>query len=345
MNINFLVKANQQTGLGHIVRSLALADEFKARGHSCCFFTNTEAVERIRAAGHSFACIEPDDYPANDVWVVDLPLGIPLPVAQALRDKCAVLAVLNGAGHPDGDPGRLLADLVFYQGCTLNPYALSWDGFEGEWFEGAHWLILRSEFQNGKVEGQQYQSALAYRSDGYTGLFQEGETEWQYINPPHVVITGGGSDPKDVTGKVLEALVNRAIHQRVIIGPANKRDYTHYRVAFCFSPPNMAEALSFGDIAVISYGMTAFECLTLGVPTIALSISPDHVASAELVQERSNGALLSLGEVERVTAEDIRAAVKDALYHRDELSQKARAFCDGRGAERVADKILVETAL
>ena len=323
MNINFLVKANRQTGLGHIIRSLALADEFKARGHSCCFFTNVEAAKRIEAAGHSY-CLTvnpPAELSKAPIWVVDLPLGIPLSIAQALRDKCAVLAVLNGAGHPDGDPGRLLADLVFYQGCTLNPYALSWDGFEGEWFEGAHWLILRDEFK-----ASERRNAAPVHS--------------------HVTITGGGSDPKDITSKAIAALLGKGLELRVIIGPSYQGNWPNFSdyVELVFNPPSMADELSWADAAIISYGMTTFECLALGIPTIALSISPDHVASAQLVQERSGGALHSLGEVEQVTAEDICSAVKDALDHREELSQKARAFIDGRGAERVADKIL-ETAI
>jgi hypothetical protein len=92
-----------------------------------------------------------------------------------LSEYCHVLVILNGVGYPDGDPGRLLADLVFYQGVTGRPYELDWTGFEGEWFEGPDWLILRREFSQVKAKPGSH-------------------------DPPRIVVAGGGSDPKNVTG-------------------------------------------------------------------------------------------------------------------------------------------------
>ena len=105
-------------------------------------------------------------------------------------------------------------------------------------------------------------------------------------------------------------------------------------------PSDLEYELARADVACVSYGMTAFECLCLGIPTVALSISPDHAASAALVQEQSGGALVSLGEVEKVQPLDIRNAVDAMLADAPALSQKARAYVDGKGVYRVADKIL-----
>lgn len=359
--VAFYVKAGKQTGYGHIVRCLALADELRERGCECVFYGNRLAVERADAKGYKahfdkpvvkiidkhldglaeamaeearkgknapvfwgdteleVIGFEPQEY---DVWIIDLEGGCPPALAAQLRDRCKVLVILNGVGYPDGDPGRLLADLVFYQGVTRRPYELDWSGFEGEWFEGPKWLILRKDFQSTKAK---------------PGMHDR----------PRVVVACGGSDPKDVTGKVVNALLKSGMSLRVIRGPANcgimMADIAQAMgrdVKVIFDPSNMAESLAWADVAIVSYGMTAFECLALGLPTIALSISPDHAASADLVQSQSNGALMHLGEVENVTTEGIRQAVQKMLLTPLHYSAAARRFIDGEGTQRVADEIM-----
>jgi spore coat polysaccharide biosynthesis predicted glycosyltransferase SpsG len=206
----------------------------------------------------------------------------------------------------------LLADLVFYQGVTNRPYELDWTGFGGRWFVGPEYIILRDEF---------HRLPVYVRHDR-----------------PRIVITGGGSDPKGVAAKAVDALRGRDLDLRVIVGPAN--GYTSSGVEIIKDPPKMSDALIWADVAVISYGMTAFECLALGIPTVALSISPDHKASAELVWRQSGGALVSLGEVDEVAPEQIQLTVYTQLAHQAILSKRARRFVDGRGAERVTELIL-----
>lgn len=323
--VAFYVAAGKETGHGHIVRCLALADELKERGCECVFFTNFSGREYIGQRYHAI-CIEEiffglaqlgqlDSFeiPHSDIWIVDLEGGCPPALATLLR---GMLVILNGVGYPDGDPGRLLADLVFYQGVTRRPYELEWPGFEGEWFEGPEWLILRKDFRSVKAKPGTH-------------------------DPPRVVVTGGGGDPKDVTRKALLALADLDIQTYAIVGPSNEHDYEgipYYK--FQCDPVDMAESLAWADIAIVSYGMTAFECLALGLPTIALSISPDHAASADLVQEQSYNALHHLGEVENVTSQDIRQATEGALAAAPYFSKMARNFIDGKGTQRVTQKIM-----
>jgi spore coat polysaccharide biosynthesis protein SpsF len=306
--VGFYVKAGPEHGYGHVVRSIALADELRKRGAVCLFRGNHTAVRRAGLAGFEPT---PNHDIDLDVWIVDLPGGIPLKLATRLVPYAKVLVSLHGAGGPDGDLGRFLTDLVIYQGVTRRPIEIGWSGFDGEWFEGVEWLILRKQFQYCRA------------ARGTHKL-------------PRVVIACGASDPKCVATKTLNALAEEPCRMRLIQGPHGYVNWldvvdmpdTKYSVAT--NPRNMAMQLSRGnDVAVVSYGMTAFECLCLGLPTIALSISPDHAASADLVQQQ-----------EDVTDQDIREAVASMLHDAPELSERARGYVDGRGVERVADKIL-----
>lgn len=338
--VNFYVKAGMKTGYGHIVRNIALADELTARGCECAFYSNAAGRDRASAAGHATYALDTGGLDCPNVWVIDLEGGCSPSLAASLKEQCDILVILNGVGYPDGDLGRLVADLVFYQGCTLRPVMLNWTGFKGKWFEGVKWLILRREFRGSVlndifrvlIEGPEW---IALREE-----FKNDRIGTHF--PARIVIAAGGSDPRNVTSRILSALKGTTFKRRVIIGPAYQGDHESLRNAteICSNPPNMAEALSWADIAIVSYGMTAFECLALGIPTIALSISPDHAASAQLVQERSGRALRNLGEIEQVTSKDIAAAIDEMLSFHIELSERACAFIDGRGAERVADKII-----
>jgi len=324
VTVAFYVKAGQETGYGHIVRCLALADELRARGCNCAFIGNAEIAQRVGAAGFSFYVGSGQHFDEfyldteADVWIVDLEGGCSPDLAARLVPRCRVFCILNGVGYPDGDPGRLLADLVFYQGRTDRPRRLQWPGFEGDWFEGTKWLILRKDFQSLRAQPGTH-------------------------DPPRVVVAGGGSDPKDVTGLALRALEGEPYSVRAIIGPANSNGLTFdpFQVDVVHDPDDMADVLVWADVAVVSYGMTAFECLALGLPVVALSISEDHAESARLVGMGSLGALFSLGEVEYVSVHDVRWAVDMQLgRHQQSISKMARAYCDGRGAALVAGKIL-----
>lgn len=317
--VSFYVKAGVETGYGHIVRCLALADELAHRGTVCAFFTNQAGAERLWQTSHTL--IEYSDLILDtklfDVWIIDLEGGCPPELANRFRPLCKTLVILNGVGYPDGDPGRLLADLVFYQGVTDRPASLDWSDFSGRWFVGPEWLILRDEFRR-----------LATMKKS---LHEAGR------HSVNVVISGGGSDPKSIARKVEIALMTKGLNLRVIVGPANEESYASCTLK---NPSSMAETLAWADLAIVSYGMTAFECLALGLPTIALSVSSDHAASAELVEQQSGGTLINLGEVESVTSEMIQAAVSSALAQLPVLSKRAVDFVDGLGAGRVAEMIL-----
>lgn len=320
--IGFRAEAGEQTGYGHAIRCLALANELKDRGCQCVFSGN-RAVEEM-ADNHGFDLWHVKRKYRTDVFIVDLEGGTPPALARQLKQRCEKLVILNGVGYPDGDPGRLFADLVFYQGVSRSPYELDWTEFTGEWYEGPEWLILRKEFQ------------------GHSPRIS-------FHDPLRVVVAGGGSDPKDITSRAVDALSTQSVDVLAILGPAHlgflpNLEYANRHDEFSMeslrNPPSMTEALAWGDIAIVSYGMTAFECLALGLPTIALSISPDHATSAELVQERSGGALESLGLVEDVSDASILAAIHGQMMNYSKCSQRAREFVDGLGAARVADRIM-----
>lgn len=311
MNVSFYVKAGPKTGMGHIYRCIALADKLTALGATCRFFSHGLAAEIATGAGYGLV----EFLKSSPVWVVDLEGGCPPTLAREVRALSDVFVILNGVGYPDGDPGRLHADLVLYQGVTDRPRKLSWDGFLGQWHEGVEYVILR---------------------DGIKRRWREAHHAF-----PRVVAIGGGADIGGVSRRVVEALDCHRYRVRVVVGAASTDEAAWPDGAEVVrDPPDFFNLLDWADVAVVSYGMTAFECLASGLPTVAISITEDHRHSAYLVMQRSRYSLFSIGMVDTVTDDEITDAVETALLSVYQMSGAALEFVDGNGAARVAGKIM-----
>ncbi len=323
MKIGFRVDAGENVGLGHIVRSLALAQELKSRGAHCWFRGNHLA--QMFATRASFPVISDNEHALMraDAWIVDMQGGCSPSIAQRFRWSCEKLVILNGVGYSPDDPARFLADLVFYQGCSERPRQLDWARFEGQWYEGAEWIILRPEF----------------------GEYRRHRPSGDLAHLPRVLISGGGMNKGSVANKILDALSGCNYQMRVISG---KRDDGLHKllrqkgVELMEQPLNVAEAMDWADVAVIAYGMTAFECLCLGLPVVALSLTEGHAEGAFIVNSKSYGALSNLRLASEIDEHGIQEAVFDAIMHLGEMSQSALDFVDGFGVQRVADRILEE---
>ncbi len=307
--------AGEHEGYGHIIRCLELARLLEDLGAKVSFRGNEEALKLALAAGFSYV---PTHDAAMDIWIVDLPGGISLGLAERLAHLSTVLVSLQGRGSVDFDTarGRFLCDLVFFQGVVACPHLIRWDNGDTMWYEGVDWLILRDEIR--------------------------GLRDRKYRVPGRVVVCGGGSDPEDVTGVIINALRYLNIGVLAIVGPGNKRSYSDIlpEHSIARNPVNSLDLFSTASVAVVSFGMTAFECLSLGIPVACLSITNDHANSAELVQRKSGGALVHLGRVGAVEHEDIAMAVDGLLGQERELSWKAQNYIKPGGGAMVANRII-----
>lgn len=305
-DVYFYTHAGPGIGMGHVSRCLVLARELSKK-HRCRFIGDSHVADQTARENIETVSAYPLIFPTADVYVADFRGGVPAHRAKQLRDVSDVLVIFDDCA-PLPDPARFYADLMIYPGITNRPHCeLDWTGFDGEWHEGADWIMLHEKFQN---------------------------------RPPRkrhgnrVVVCGGGSDPLDVTTKILNCL--SGLDVCAIIGPSNTQfePGCYPDVKIVHSPPDMADALEWGDVAIVTYGSTVFESLALGIPVIIVPVFGDQGASADLVAERSGGAVCNLGEIDTWCGADVSAAVDRAL-----AIDGSQRFVDGLGASRVAERI------
>ena len=339
-SILFRCDGSHKIGFGHVIRCLALADELR-ENHGCniifAVLLDQKAIELIENHGYH---VETTDYARNDFsygeWlnnvvvninargvILDVRDDLPSETINDLRGKGVLIATID-----DPTDRRLLADLAFYPPVP-QVERMDWQGFTGQLYVGWEWVVLRREFAQ-TVRTRREKSRVPKASK-------------------NILVAMGGSDPQDMTLKAINALA--LLHEQfgvtIILGPGfTKRkalnesldNFPHpYRILENIS--NMADIMAESDIAVASFGVTAYELAAMGVPAIYLCLSEDHVKSALFFQD--SGMATCLGLVDHLIEEKIAASIKSALFedipHKNIHHQSKKI--DGCGVARIAQLI------
>ena len=162
----------------------------------------------------------------------------------------------------------------------------------------------------------------------------------------------GGSDPQGMTLKAVKALelLEKNIEVVVILGAGfqQKKELDNL-LSHCIhqydvreNVKNMAEIMSQSDLAVASFGVTAYELAAMGVPAIYLCFTEDHAESASAFVEEDMA--ISLGVFTHVNTEMIVKGISNILNNKSLLSKVAdteRKHIDGQGVARIS-RLMIE---
>lgn len=327
---------SSHVGMGHVVRCLALADELRAR-HRCtvafAMRTGPAGYDKIQKRNYSVFCSEetrgPFDYSAwlldiidtfrPNAFIMDVRDDLPVSVVGKIRQRKILIVTLD-----DASERRLSADMVFSPPVPQLRW-MHWTRFSGTRYCGWEWILLRPEFSQ--------------------------QNERRVHDTPEILVTMGGSDPQGMTQTAIMALHQIAdrLNVTVVIGSAFVHERTledqlqgfRHRCRVIKDAANMAEIMQQSDIAIASFGITAYELVATRVPSILLCLTDDHAESASSMAKE--GVVISLGNYMNVSPEQIAAAVRDLLHNPQkcrEMSENSRRLIDGRGAERAAREII-----
>jgi len=337
-----LVRADADAvrGNGHIMRCLALIQAWRDRGGPAWMLSrcsNAALRERIQAVGAEFLSL-----PADASMELDLQSTITLgaelsPIFIALDGYDFDLEfqrTLRASGQ------RLLViddtvRLPLYDADILLNQTLGASGLhyvanpDATLLLGPEYALLRREFA-------QWRSRLHTVPETARKL----------------LVTLGGSDPDNVTFKVIEALRQlETVHLqiRVVAGPTNPHiaDLSEAAASFPGSlelltaVSDMPSLMAWADLAVTAGGTTCWELACMGVPALSLVLADNQRSVARELARA--GIAVNLGWHADVSVERIATAVGGLVYssfRRLRMSQQGRALVDGKGAARVASALL-----
>jgi UDP-2,4-diacetamido-2,4,6-trideoxy-beta-L-altropyranose hydrolase len=174
--------------------------------------------------------------------------------------------------------------------------------------------------------------------------------EWRREPRPegrNVLVTFGGSDPLNVTPRVIEALAGMDLDLRVVIGSGNRNQdevresMRRHRNAFRSSevsvdPPSMADLMAWADVAVAAAGSTAWELCFMGLPAVYLQMADNQESVIRAVAALGFGVALPGDPSEAVSR--VAPAVSELLTDVCGRARHAGAgieTIDGFGASRI----------
>ncbi len=365
MNITFRTDASLQIGIGHVMRCLTLADALQASGAQCHFICREHPgnlIAQIRQRGFTVSVLPvatatfisselvveaqsnhaawlgvdwATDAEQTTVaigataveWLIVDHYAIDVRWEKTLRPLCHKLMVIDDLVDRPHD-----CDLLVDQ--NLGRYACHYSQLVPNGctvLAGPHYALLRPEFAAMRDESLRRRDTPQLK---------------------HLLITMGGVDQADATGKVLENLkdcqlpadmritVVMGTHapwlDRVQLLAQHMPRLTEVKV----NVNNMAKLMTESDLAIGAAGSTSWERCCLGLPALIVVLAENQRNIAAALEQ--SGSVKSIDSVEAILRDLLPMfSVLVAADGLNQLSQKSRLITDGQGVNRVK-KILNE---
>ncbi|MGD1862376.1 MAG: UDP-2,4-diacetamido-2,4,6-trideoxy-beta-L-altropyranose hydrolase [Leptolyngbyaceae cyanobacterium] len=332
MNLLIRADASAQIGTGHIMRCLALAQAWQVEGNEVMFLMGTCAPDlesRLRSEGCAVTHHEEllgsrtdgDRTIAlaqdlkTEIVVVD---GYHFGAAYQLQLKQAGLRVLfiDDNGHAEHYYSDWVLNQNIYAHAGLYPHKASYT----QLLLGTRYALLRKEFWPWR--------------------------DWQreFAPSPHkILVTLGGSDPNNVTLKVIQALQQLetdTLEVVVVVGASNP----HYeklqgaiktgkhQIELQSNVINMPELMAWADMAITAGGSTCWELAFMQLPSLVITIAENQIETVKHLH--SKGCFLHVGWHENISVNTIARQIyilRRKQEYRHQLSLSARDMINTQG--------------
>jgi spore coat polysaccharide biosynthesis predicted glycosyltransferase SpsG/CMP-N-acetylneuraminic acid synthetase len=330
----FRVDGSASVGMGHVFRSLAIAEALRALSRADIAFLmsadHTEGLVTVSRAGYAVRVVGDRKQETYLEHIRDFSPAILINDLPAL-DR-SYLTALSHLGATTVNLVDTIDDLETTEHyaqvivSVMNQDRETPEGFYG----GPAYAILREHFR-GRAKEVRERAKL-------------------------VLLSFGGSDPQGLTLKAARALqtLDPAVEVVAVAGPAFsfRREFEALSATLPRRVPlineaggHIAELMLEADVMVGSGGMSVYEIAALGTPGIILGQNAREDRRMQEFAAHGTVEYLGLGtEVDETRlAEAVSGLLADAGRRRA-MSGRGRALVDGFGATRAAEVVLEQQA-
>jgi len=329
----------RRVGLGHVVRCLALADELRehhAVGITFAMLEDDVGIGMVKDAGYPVqqgpsaaheACWLEDTIRLTKADTLIMDFRTDLSREHVERWRAAGLLIVT---IDDPSDRRLASDLAFYPPVP-QVERMDWAGFTGQLHCGWEWVILRRQFSDMRTQLLAAPDALISRQS----------------NMPMILVAMGGSDSVGLTLRAVDAMkqLEDPFRAVFVLGRAfcRRGELDHRLTSIRFPVEirtdvrDIASLMLAADMAVASFGITAYELAAVGVPGIYIPLTSDHCLSCSAFEESGIG--IGLGLNEAMSTGELACGIRLLLRNtvkRTQMHERCLRVLDGVGAERVA---------
>ncbi len=333
--------AGPAIGTGHVMRCLALAEAWQDTGGDVFFVSscNSPALEvrlkneeiRILHISQESGTISDADETARIAhtlgadWIVADGYNFGAEYQKTIKDSGLSLLLIDDYGHADHYFADIVLNQNIYADISFYPKYEPYTRF----LLGTKYALIRKEFLK------------------WSG--------W-HRNIPEValkiLVTLGGSDPDNVTLKVIEAVKAvdvSGLEVIVVIGGANPHfDLIHETMkdhpnfTLLKNAENMPELMAWADIAISGGGSTCWELVFMGLPFCIIALAENQLINSERLSE--NKVAEYLGWFDNIKHVELTVRINDILHNqkiRDTMYHDARLLVAGRGAQLIIQQMIV----
>lgn len=337
---DLLIRADgsARIGSGHVMRCLAVAQGWQRSGGRAVFVQaeSTPSLEnRLRASGMEVLHLDVARGSTQDAeqtaglalerdaaWVVADGYCFGAGWQRAIKDAGLRLLLWDDYGHAE----YYSADLVLNQNFHATAEMYSRREPYTRLLLGPRYAQIRGEF-------------IEWRG-------------WKREIPAvarKVLVTMGGADPDNVTGKVVQALASLPNVEAVVVAGGNNPNIEALRsaaaplsssVRLVVDAQNMPELMAWADIAVSAGGSTCLELAFMGLPSMVIALNDEQLEIA--VALNRSGVGVNLGEYRKLGVERLATALESILNDlalREQMNERGRQLVDGMGAYRVITRL------
>lgn len=336
-NLIIRADAGAKIGSGHLMRSFALAQSWKASGGKVIFITNCESaglLERLQDEDFEVVEIE-NSYPNNSDLETILAVSKNYPKAWCVVDGYHFDAEFQGAIRQNGNRVLVVDDtahLDFYDADAILNQNINADEIkynsptETRFLLGTRFALLRSEF----LEWQNWKREIPKTAG-------------------KILVTLGGGDFFNQTLKTIRAIECLKIENlqvKAIVGAANPHlaelqnavEISPVDIELIYSADYMAELMAWADFCISAAGSTCWETAFLCLPSVLIVTAENQNGIAGGLN-KTNFAV-NLGWFEQVSEEFLAQEINKILLDKNrrwKMSKIGREIVDGYGAARIVE--------
>ena len=314
--IVFRTDASKALGMGHVYRTLAVAQEL-ARHELIIVLSADQALGQEFFAQYPFQV----ELVANDSEFVNL-----------VRKNGADLAILD----------RLDNDAEFVQQLQQTAKVVTFEDL-GSGAEKAD-LLISDLYLNPRVPAEAQLSGVenAILAPAFETLARKSQSR---PTVESILVLFGGTDPANLAQKSLRALEQLGFAGKVVVVRglgAEPLDYSEYQLNITplVNVKNMPPVMAKADLALSSAGRTITELASLGVPTICMAQNEKELTHTHTTED--NGVVL-LGLGEQISVESLAEAIGGLIENaqkRSQLSENAKSATASRSNSKVVERII-----
>tara|TARA_Y100000816_G_scaffold291563_1_gene283301 strand:- start:1703 stop:2737 length:1035 start_codon:yes stop_codon:yes gene_type:complete len=332
--IIFWVEASQMVATGHFMESLALAKAFKNKSINVHFIINRyEPVEaKLFSANITFSIFKIDDVDKvisfindhfKDTVIIINHRNIQLYCMEKLKSENHLLVVIDQLGNK-----KIICDILINSSIISD--WLKYDFIENfpTCLFGPDFTILRDEFLKlNKIE-------KSFENDF-----------------PIVLVTMGGVDRTGATLRIVRALksLNISSNKKIVIGKGfahtnelkvllNSEGFKTFQLYQNIN--DLGEKMSKADVVISAGGNTVSELACVGTPGLILWEDLHEKIQGEEFEKE--GIVINLGNGLKTDLRKIISNIESLLLDikkRKSMSNAGKKLIDGRGVERIINKI------